>query len=260
MAENTDDLSVDLNEFVATIEITRPPHNYFDVSLIDALADTLEQLDEDRSCRAVVLCSRGKNFCAGAQLSASGAGAEDGGRSKAQALYTAGLRLFKTQKPVVAAIQGAAVGGGLGLALVADFRVACPEASFSANFSRLGFHPGFGLSVTLPELVGHSMARLLFYTGRRIGGEEAVCVGLADQLATSENLRSDAQDLAREIALAAPLAVQSIRKTLRGDLPERIESALERELSEQTRLRQTDDFKEGVAAVAARRRPNFRGS
>lgn len=260
MIENTDDLSVDLNEFVATVEITRPPHNYFDVSLISALADTLERLDEDRSCRAVVICSQGKNFCAGAQLSASGAGAEDGGRSKAQSLYTAGLRLFKTRKPTVAAIQGAAVGGGLGLAMVADFRVACPEASFSANFSRLGFHPGFGLSVTLPELVGPSMSRLLLYTGRRIGGEEAISVGLADQLTAPENLRSAAHELAREIAMAAPLAVQSIRKTLRGDLPERIERAMERELSEQTRLRQSHDFKEGVAATAARRNPNFRGS
>lgn len=260
MIENTDDLCVNMNGYVATVEITRPPHNYFNASLIGDLADTLEQLDEDRSCRAVVLCSRGKSFCAGAQLSATGTGSEDGGRSKAQALYTAGLRLFKTRKPIVAAIQGAAVGGGLGLALVADFRVTCPEARFSANFSRLGFHPGFGLSVTLPELVGHSMSRLLLYTGRRLSGKEAVDVGLADQLTTFENLRSESQELAREIALAAPLAVQSIRKTLLGNLPERIEKALERELSEQTRLRQTDDFKEGVAAVAARRSPNFRGS
>ena len=257
--ENTDNLSVTLANFVATVEITRPPHNFFDAVLMAELAAVLEGFDANPACRAIVLCSQGKNFCAGAQLSAEGEDAENGGRSKAEVLYAAGLRLYKTQKPIVAAVQGSAIGGGLGLALAADFRVACPEARFCANFSRLGFHQGFGLSVTLPELVGNSAARLLLYTGRRINGEEALAMGLADQLTTRENVRSAARELALEIAGAAPLAVQSIRATLRGDLAERIEKVLERELKEQTRLRNSDDFREGVAAMAARREPEFKG-
>ena len=257
--KNSDNLSVALANFVAVVEITRPPHNFFDAALIGELADVFEGLDSDRACRAIVLCSEGKNFCAGAQLATGGDNAEDAGRSKAEALYAAGLRLYKTEKPIVAAVQGAAIGGGLGLALAADFRVACPEARFCANFARLGFHQGFGLSVTLPELVGNSNAKLLLYTGRRVNGEEAIAMGLADQLTARENVRTAAQALAMEIASAAPLAVQSIRATLRGDLAERIEKALERELSEQTRLRKTADFAEGIAATAARREPEFKG-
>ena len=104
-------------------------------------------------------------------------------------------------------MHGAAVGGGLGLALVADFRVTCQEARFSANFNRLGFHPGFGLTATLPRLVGAQQAALLFYTGRRIPGDEAVRIGLADVLVPQAEVRSAAQALALEIAQSAPLAV-----------------------------------------------------
>ena len=104
------------------------------------------------------------------------------GRRRARHLYKEATRLFRARKPVVAAVHGAAVGGGLGLALVADFRVTCAEARFSANFNRLGFHPGFGLTTTLPRLVGPQQAALLFYTGRRIAGDEAVRIGLADLL------------------------------------------------------------------------------
>ena len=89
---------------------------------------------------------------------------------------------------MVAAVQGPAVGGGLGLALVADFRVACSEARFSANFNRLGFHPGFGLSVTLPRVVGMQKAAYMFYSGRRVQGEEALAIGLADRLVAKAEL------------------------------------------------------------------------
>ena len=88
-------------------------------------------------------------------------------------LYIEGNRLFRTKKPIVAAMHGAAVGGGLGLAMVADFRVTCPEARFCANFTRLGFHPGFGLTVTLPAVIGPTKAALMFYTSRRVPGDEA---------------------------------------------------------------------------------------
>ena len=115
-------------------------------------------------------------------------------------------------------MHGAAVGGGLGLALVADFRVTCQEARFSANFNRLGFHPGFGLTATLPRLVGAQQAALLFYTGRRIPGDEAVRIGLADLLVPQAEVRSAAQALALEIAQSAPLAVMSTRETVRRGL------------------------------------------
>jgi enoyl-CoA hydratase/carnithine racemase len=167
------------------------------------------------------------------------------------------VRLFGSRKPIIGAIHGAAVGGGLGLALVPDFRVTCPEARFCANFTRLGFHPGFGLTVTLPELIGTANAAMMFYTSRRITGDEALRVGLADILVPQAEVRAAAQKLAAEIAENAPLGVAATRATLRAGLAERVRAATAHELAEQTRLRATTDFKEGVRAMAERRVPNF---
>jgi enoyl-CoA hydratase/carnithine racemase len=252
------DVSVTLeDEFVATARIRRPPHNYFDLALIDDLGDAFEALDEEPGCRAIVLCAEGRSFCAGAQLAGGGSAAAAGDPSRH--LYDAAVRLFATKTPVVAAIQGAAIGGGLGLALMPDFRVATPEARFAANFARLGFHHGFGLSVTLPALVGQQRAMELLYTGRRVKGDEALAIGLCEELVPSESLLEAAVARAREITRSAPLAVRSIRETLRGDLAERIRAATDREKVEQDRLQKTQDFREGVRAMADRRTPDFVG-
>jgi enoyl-CoA hydratase/carnithine racemase len=255
------------DDYVAEVEIHRPPHNYFDLPLIDDLASAIEALDAEPGCRAIVLCSEGKNFCAGAQLgggreapAVTAASTGDGPGGAPRHLYDAAVRLFGTRTPVVAAIQGAAIGGGLGVALMPDFRVAAPEARFAANFARLGFHHGFGLSVTLPDLVGQQRAMELLYTGRRVAGEEALEMGLCDRIAPIADLRDAARALAREIATSAPLAIESIRETLRGDLPERIRRATERERAEQDRLQTTKDFREGVRAMGERRTPDFTGS
>ena len=241
------------DDFVAAIELRRPPNNFFSLEMVAGIADALESLDDDPRCRAVVLCAQGKHFCAGADFSPEGA------RYSTEDLYAAAVRIFRTHTPVVAAVQGAAVGGGLGLALTADFRIAAPEARFSANFSRLGFHQGFGLSVTLPRLVGQQAAADLLFTGRRIPGEEAVGLGLADRLVARGELRHAAHAMAREIAASAPLAVRSIRATLRGDLADRVEAATAHEHREQDRLQRTADFAEGSRAMAERRTPEFRG-
>ena len=241
-------------DHVAVVEIRRPPANYFDAALIAELADAYERLDADPECRAVVLCSEGKHFCAGANLGSPGSPADE-----PRSLYRQALRLFANATPVVAAVQGAAVGGGLGLALSADFRVASPASRFSANFAQLGFHHGFALSVTLPALAGQQTATDLLLTGRRVRGEQALALGLCDRLVEDDDIREGACALAAELALSAPLAVSSIRATLRSGLLERVEAALEREASEQDRLRATDDFREGVAASMERRPPRFQG-
>ncbi len=240
-------------DHVATVEFDRPPHNHFDVALIEALADVYHALDEDPGCRAILLCSRGRHFCAGANF----AGAGDAG---GEALYDQAVRLFAAETPVVAAVQGAAIGGGLGLALSADLRVASPSSRFAANFARLGIHHGFGLTVTLPAAVGNQAALELLYTGRRVGGEEAHALGLCDRLVAEEDLRSGARALAGEIAASAPLAVRSIRQTMRGDLSDRVRAATRREGAVQAGLFETADFREGVSATAERRTPRFTGS
>ncbi|MFL5038702.1 MAG: enoyl-CoA hydratase/isomerase family protein [Xanthobacteraceae bacterium] len=256
------DIAVEKSGFVALIEIRRPPNNFFDIALIREIAGALEALDED-TCRAVVLASQGKAFCAGANFGDGSALGREGRMPGEPAqgttghLYLEAIRLFRTRKPIVAAVHGAAVGGGLGLALVADFRVTCPEARFCANFTRLGFHPGFGLTTTLPEVIGKTNAALMFYTSRRVTGEEAYRMGLADMLVAQDQVRSAAQKLAAEIAENAPLGLIATRATMRADLADRVRAATEHELAEQTRLRLTDDFKEGVKAMAERRVPDF---
>ena len=260
------DIGVDRSGHVALIEIRRPPHNFFDIALIQEIAGALEALDADIGCRAVVLAAQGKSFCAGANFGDGATLNKEGQRpgelnreAAVQHLYLEGNRLFRTRKPIVAAVHGAAVGGGLGLAMVSDFRVTCPEARFAANFTRLGFHPGFGLTVTLPAVIGATKAALMFYTSRRVTGEDALAMGLADVLVPQDQVRAAALTLAAEIAENAPLALVSTRATMRGDLADRVLKATEHELAEQTRLRKTDDFKEGIKATAERRVPNFAG-
>ncbi len=256
------DIGVEKSGHVALVEIRRPPNNFFDVALIKEIADAFEALDTDAECRALVLAAQGKSFCAGANF---GNDDRDGGellsgpRPGAAHLYIEGTRLFRTKKPIIAAIHGAAIGGGLGLAMVADFRVTCAEARFCANFTRLGFHPGFGLTVTLPAVIGPTKAALMFYTSRRVPGDEAHAMGLADVLVPQDQVRSAALSLAAEIAENSPLGLIATRATLRGDLADRVRAATERELAEQTRLRKTGDFKEGVKAMAERRMPIFTG-
>lgn len=253
------DVSVRLDGHVALIEIHRPPHNYFDAQLIEDLADAFEAMDNDHDCRAIVLASEGKSFCAGANFSAPAPRADDEVAATTSRLYHNAVRLFACAKPIVAAIQGAAIGGGFGLALVADFRVVSPDARFGANFVKLGIHPGFGLTYTLPRIIGIQRASLLFYTGRRITGEEAVAWGLGDVLAEPDRLREEAMKLATEIAECAPLAVQSTRATMRRGLADAVRAQTDHEHAEQGLLFQTEDHREGVHAVSERRPGRFKG-
>ena len=260
MSETTEQgLSVTIANHVAIVEIRRPPNNFFDFSLIRQIADTYESLDNDDACRAIVLCSKGKHFCAGADFSARESWGQEQLDAQAGNLYREAARVFRAQKPVIAAVQGAAIGGGLGLACSADHRVACREARFSANFARLAFHQGFGLSVTLPRLIGPTQASLLLLTGRRIPGDKAHAMGLADELVPQADVRERAIALAQEIAASGPLAVRAIRATLRDGLAEAVIAATEHELDQQSQLRLTEDFQEGVRAMAERRVPHFEG-
>lgn len=248
------DVGVDLDEDnVALVEIRRPPNNYFDVHLIQDLISACEELAAT-ACRAIVLCSQGKHFCAGANFADTATASVDEPH-----IYEVALRLFDQPLPIVAAIQGAAIGGGLGLALVADFRIAAPGARFTANFARLGFHHGFGLTATLPLVIGYQASLDMLYTGRRINAAAAAGIGLCDALVPEVELRSTARRKAVEIAQSAPLAIRSIRETMRRPLAEAVHGALSRERIEQERLQKTRDWQEGISAMSERRLPNFIG-
>ena len=252
----------DVGNFVTLAEIQRAPNNFFDEDLIRSLADAFDELDEDPSCRVIVLASEGKHFCAGANFGSPGDRERRAERrpEDGNPLYREAVRLFGNKKQVIAAVQGAAVGGGFGLAMMADFRVGCPEARFTANFVKLGFTPGFGLTHVLPRVIGQQAAQDLFFTGRRVGGEEAAQLGIVDRLVPQAEVRDAAIAYAREIAENAPLALMSVRKSLRGDLADAVKKATDHEGYEQFVLQQTSDHKEGVKAVAERRPGNFTGT
>jgi 2-(1,2-epoxy-1,2-dihydrophenyl)acetyl-CoA isomerase len=249
---STVDVTVD-ERGIATVILRHPPHNYIEEDDVAAIADALE-LATARGARAVVLASAGKNFCAGASLESKINGGVTFG------MYEHIPRLFEAGKPIVAAVQGAAVGAGLGLALVADFRVTTASSRFVAPFTKLGFHHGFGLSVTLPRVVGHQRAAELLYTGSPVDGAMALRIGLADRLVNEATLIAQAQKFALAIARSAPLGVSAVRRTMRGELGAQVREALVMEQREQENLMVTKDFVEGVAAAAERREPTFTGN
>ena len=241
---------------VGVLTIQRAPNNFFDLALVQAIADAAHSLAQANT-RAIVLRSEGKHFCAGADF--TGAATVEERMETTRQVYAEAVRLFDVPVPIVAAVQGSAVGGGLGLACAADFRVAAPSSRFHANFSHLGIHQGFGLSESLPQIVGHQNALRLLCLGERVSGDEARQLGLVDVLVGDDELQPAAMRLAQSLSAAAPLAVRSIKQTLRGDLANRVRAIVEREVAEQGRLWATEDFEIGLAANLARQVPAFRG-
>ncbi|WP_166875009.1 enoyl-CoA hydratase/isomerase family protein [Salinibacterium sp. ZJ450] len=247
----TENVRVRADGRVGIVEVTRGPHNFFDEGGLRDIARALVDFDAQDGVRSVVLCAEGTNFCAGADLRGID-------RHGLRRVYRAATAMFTTRKPIVAAVQGAAVGGGLGLALAADFRVVAPNARLTANFARIGFHHGFGLSVTLPAVVGQQKALDLLYTGRNVGADEALQIGLADRM--SEDPLAAAIDFAAEVALSAPLSLEAIRSTMRRDIASRVVAALDEEAIAQTMLLDSADLQEGIAASIAKRPPVFTGA
>jgi enoyl-CoA hydratase/carnithine racemase len=248
----SDNVQVQIDGHVGIVEVTRGPHNFFDERGLSDIRDALVDLDAQDQVRSVVLCAEGRNFCAGADL-------RDIDHHGLRSVYRTASALFTTRKPIVAAIQGAAIGGGLGLALAADLRMAASDVRMTANFARLGFHHGFGLTVTLPRIVGHQRTLDLLYTGRNVFAEEALQIGLVDRIA-AQDVRDEAIAWAQEISRSAPLSLVAIRSTLRRQIASEVVAALDEEATAQTALLGTGDFREGISASIEKRDPEFQGS
>lgn len=170
-------------------------------------------------------------------------------------VLTVAVRMIEAKTPVGAAVHGAAIGGGLGLACSADLRVGSSETRMTANFSQLEFHHSFGLTLLLPPIVGQQRVLELLLTGKRTAGDEAHCIGLLDRFVDPEKVRTEAHRMKAEIASSAPLAVA----TMRARIADRSRQATDHENAEQSRLRLTDNLREGVTAAAERRSPSFLG-
>ncbi|HVM66552.1 MAG TPA: enoyl-CoA hydratase/isomerase family protein [Acidimicrobiales bacterium] len=254
------DVSVERDGDIAVVTLRRPPHNLITEPALRAVADALDGLRD--AVRAAVVASEGRSFCAGADFRSDEAPDPTDGAAferRTGAFYAQAERIFASPVPTVAAVQGAAIGAGFGLALACDVRVVGRRGWFQVNFVRLGIHPGFALSVTLPRAVGPGRGAELFLTGRRVDADEAVRIGLAEHLAGEGEELAAASAVARQIAAGAPLAVRSTRATLRAGLVELARAAMRHELAEQVSLAGTADAIEGVAAVLAGREPVFEG-
>jgi 2-(1,2-epoxy-1,2-dihydrophenyl)acetyl-CoA isomerase len=245
---------------VATLIMNRPQtKNALDPELVQALAAGLAEVVADPSVRAVVLTGAGDAFCSGADLRGAlgdlDLGADLGPRiMQFHALIRA---IVHAPKPFIAALRGPAVGFGADLALACDLRVLSPDAYIQEKFVAIGLMPDGGGSFWLPRLVGLGRALEYLLLGTRIDAPLALSLGLANRIA--DDARTEAQALAATLAAGPPLALAAIKSAVRQSAESGIEAALEREKHGQTALLASRDFREGVAAWAAKRSPKFLG-
>ncbi len=253
-------VTTDVHDQVLVVTVQRPPHNLLTEPDLRAVADALH--DPAPGIRAAVVCSVGRSFCAGANFRSDEAPdpTDSGGFAlRTAAFYEQARRVFAAPVPVVAAVHGAAIGAGFGLAMACDLRVVGEDAWFQGNFVALGIHPGFALSMTVPRAVGAGRAADVLLTGRRVPADEAVRIGLAERLVGAGAELDEALRLAASVAAGAPLATAATRATLRAGLAEEAAAAMAHELREQARLAGTADAVEGVRAMLEKRRPTFEG-
>lgn len=249
---------------VAEITLNRPDNrNAMTPDVLAGLAEAVARAGSDPALRCVIVTGRGKSFCAGADFRAEREKEDEGAwrapHERAYRTYAPFLSLLELEVPTVAAMQGHAIGGGLGLAIVCDLRVANESARYGANFVRLGLHPGMANTWLLPRLMGVPNAVELLLTGRLVDGAEAARRGLVHYALPEAEVLAKARALAAEIASAAPLAVRWTKRTLYEGLAWDPKSAARREAALQSRSFETEDFREGVAALLERREPRFRG-
>ncbi len=263
-----DTVGLEVNDHIAVITLNRPDRrNAIDAEMVEAFNAVVQEIGAREDVRVVVVTGAGRSFCSGADFSALPALAQESGHTgilashaAIESLYRGFLGLGELQVPTIAAINGACVGGGLGIALLCDIRIVAERAKIGANFSRLGIHPGMGITGRLPAAIGYQSAAMMLFTGELIRGEKAVELGLAWEALDFEEVLPRAMDLAAQIAEAAPLAVRCIKRTLRNTSGRNVDDVLALEAMAQALLSQSEDAAEGVAASMQSRTPRFRGS
>lgn len=249
---------------IATITLNRPENrNSMTPDVMERFRACVARARAEAGLRCVVITGSGRSFCAGADFrSAAGSLAGEAGalpHERAFATYAPFLDVLDVEVPTIAAMNGHAIGGGLGLALVCDLRVACREARYGANFARLGFHSGMAISYLLPRIVGVPAAADLLFTGRIVGGAEAAALGLVHEAVPAAEVAAAARRRAEAVAACAPLAVRAMKQSLYRGLDWDPRSAARAEAFVQAATLATEDAREGIRALLEKREPRFEG-
>lgn len=248
---------------VATITLNRPDNrNSMTADVLSGFMECIRRVREDDSVRAVIIAGRGSSFCAGADFRSAMQDIAAAGRlphERAFAVYAPFLSVLDIEVPTIAAMNGHAIGGGLGLALVCDIRVANREAKYGANFARLGLHSGMAISYLLPRIVGMPIAADMLFSARLISGGDAAGIGLAHCAVAPDAVVAEAQRRAQTIASCAPLAIRLMKKSLYRGAGWDPRTAAEGEAWAQSATMATEDAQEGIRALLEKREPDFKG-
>ena len=259
------DVIVERHDRVMLMRFNRPERmNAMGGTLMPEFLAAIEEGTKDDGVGALVVTGEGRAWCAGADLEAAGQRQEssDVPQRRSQSLDTMGpgrsiLAIYKSGKPMIAAVNGVAVGGGFGLCSAFDIRIASDRARFGTIFIKRALASDFGLSYFLPRMVGHERATELFYTGRIVDAEEALQLGIVSRVVPHDQLVDESLEFATQVANQPPTALAFTRRMLQHSQSATIEQQLEFEWPLQRDLLQGPEFKEAVAAFREKREPNY---
>ncbi len=246
---------------VGVITLQRPDNrNSMTPELLDAFSAASAAARADTAARCVVVTGTGACFSSGADFKA-GLQRDTGlaPHERSYEMYVPFLSLLDVEVPVIGALNGHAVGGGFGLALLCDVRIGARDAKYGANFVRLGLAPGLAISYLLPRLIGVARASEMLLSGRLVDGSEAEAIGILNAAVATDGVLAEAMAVARAIAEAAPLAVRATKAAIRRGLALDVREAARAEAHAQAASLATDDAREGIAALLAKRAPVFTG-
>ena len=252
------------NGAVATIRMNRPDKlNALNIEMGRALVHALLRASQDASVRAVVLTGAGRAFCAGGDLELLRDLRKRNANHELEALLVAGkelcLAIVTMTKPVIAAVNGPAAGGGMNMALACDIRIASDQARFAESFAKIGLYPDFGGTYFLPRIVGPALAAELFYTAETLTAEDALRLGIVNRVFPADKFEEEKQQIVEELAGAAPIALRDVKRTVMADDRKVLEAKLDEEIRLQIHCFQSEDCLEGLNAFFEKRKPNFKG-
>jgi 2-(1,2-epoxy-1,2-dihydrophenyl)acetyl-CoA isomerase len=252
------------SEGIATLVMNRPDRlNALNNELAAALNDALRRISEDDTVNVIVITGAGRAFCAGGDLGAIGKGRQTGATHDLEPLLRSGmqavLKMRTMPQPVIAAVNGAAAGAGMNIALAADIRIAAEEATFGQNFAKVGLFPDYGGTYFLPQLVGPAKAAELFYTGDMVDAKTALALGIVNHVVPAAGLEAEVKALAQKIAQGPAVAIRAVKRALFGSEGKELAKALEHEVQEQIRCYLSEDCSEGIRAFFEKRHPKFQG-